>query len=120
MNTPPHDRKRVYIAGPMRGIEEFNFPAFDMAAFRIEMAGHVACSPANLDRDAGFDPVELPDSYDWNMVPPDFDMHAAITRDINALRQCDAIYMLPGWEQSTGARAEKAIADWCGIPEFKI
>jgi hypothetical protein len=27
---------------------------------------------------------------------------------------CDAIYRLPGWEQSVGARAESALAEWMG------
>jgi hypothetical protein len=44
---------RVYIAGPMRGIPEFNFPAFDAAA-RGRAMGLEIISPAELDRAHGF------------------------------------------------------------------
>jgi len=35
--------------------------------------------------------------------------------DIRALLECDAIYMLRGWEQSAGARCEHLVAAMCGI-----
>lgn len=31
--------------------------------------------------------------------------------DLEILARCDAILMIPGWEQSSGARAEKAFAE---------
>ena len=36
----------------------------------------------------------------------------AIDRDVAALKKCDAIYLLRGWESSKGANAEKALAEW--------
>ena len=33
--------------------------------------------------------------------------------DLNAIAQCDAIYMLPDWKESPGARAEKEFAVAC-------
>ena len=38
-----------------------------------------------------------------------------IKRDVEALLECDAIYMLPGWKNSKGAVAEVAVADWLGL-----
>ena len=120
MNTPPHDRKRVYIAGKMTGIPFFNFKTFDLAKAAIEQRGHIAISPADLDRDSGFDALLLPETHNWNITPADFDMRDARRRDIEAIESCDAILLLDGWEESKGARAEKAYADWCGISEFKL
>ena len=35
--------------------------------------------------------------------------------DFEMLRRCDAIYMLPNWKQSEGAKAEFAMADELGL-----
>ena len=103
----------IYIAGPMRGIPYFNFLAFDDAAARLAYS-HTVISPADMDRAAGFDPYKLPADYDWNTIPPEFDFPAAFERDLAAVRKCDGIYMLAGWENSKGARAKKAVAEWLG------
>jgi hypothetical protein len=105
---------RVYVCGPMRGIKHFNFPAFDDMARRLMDDGNLVVSPAGLDRDAGFDPTTLPDDFDWNQLPPNFDFQACVDRDIKAVKWCDEIVALPGWEKSTGARAEVALGEWLG------
>ncbi len=106
---------QTYIAGPMRRIPHFNFPAFDEAKALLMSQGHEVVSPADLDRAIGFDPWTLPDDYDWSQVPASFSLDAAMERDIQALMEVDAIAMLPGWEQSVGATAEYWLARWRGI-----
>ena len=91
---------RIYVSGPMRGIPHYNFPAFDEAAEKIRLEGHKAINPADLDREMGFHPEELPDNWDWNEYPPGTDASEFVDRDLDALATCDAIYMLPGWEKS--------------------
>lgn len=106
-------KSRIYLAGPMRGIKHYNFPAFDAARDRINAEGiFEALSPADLDRAIGFDPFALPPDFDWNTIPPGFDLDSCIERDTQAIRQCNAIYMLRGWENSTGATAEYHLAKW--------
>lgn len=105
--------KYVYIAGPMRGIPLFNFPAFDAAANKIRSYNHIPINPAELDRKAGFDPATLPEDYDWSQVPDTFDLDAARTRDIEVLNTADEVWVLPGWRSSIGAKAEIAYAIWC-------
>lgn len=110
--------KRIYIAGPMTGIPLFNFPAFDDAAAYIDdrFPGCVPINPAQIDRDFGFDPVTLPADYDWTVIPESVGTREEIIRrDINALLTCHAIYMLPGWENSSGAKAELQLALWAGL-----
>jgi len=106
-----------YIAGPMTGYKHFNFPAFDVAEKELLLNGHEVISPANLDRAVGFDAMNLPEDSDWSKrgdILGGFDLDACIERDIQAVKSCDALYMLKGWDKSTGARAEKSIGEWYG------
>lgn len=109
---------RVYIAGPMKNVPLFNFPAFDEAERFINDEWHnsVAINPAGIDREHGFDPQTLPKNWDWSVIPSEAGTREEIMRrDINALLTCDAIYMLPGWENSAGAKAELHLARWAGL-----
>lgn len=114
--SPTQPTRIVYVAGPMRGIKYFNFPAFDAAKAELESQGFEVMSPADLDRSAGFDPEILGGDHDWtDLNSCDFSLMDAIDRDVEALKRCDAIYMLRGWERSKGAKAEKALAEWMGL-----
>lgn len=112
-------RKTIYCAGPMRRIRHFNFPAFDAAAKRLRAEGWNVISPAELDREHGFDETAFPDDYDWiDLKKANFSLDDAIDRDVAAIKKCDAIYMLAGWENSAGAKAEKGLAEWRGLEVF--
>lgn len=99
-------RKRFYISGPMTGLPDFNAPAFNAAAADLRRCGFGVVSPIEMDLEIGFDPSVG--------SPEDFDLPAAVRRDIDALIDCDAIVMLPGHEASKGATAERYVADWLG------
>lgn len=110
---------KIYIAGPMRGKKWFNFPDFDWAKECLMRAGWEVISPADLDREIGFDVKSLPPDTDWSDVSKlGFDLRAAIQRDMAAILDCDAIFMLHGWSESRGAKAEKAITEWLGLMVF--
>lgn len=106
----------TYIAGPMRNVKFFNFPMFDAARNLINSwADHKAVSPADIDREYGFDPKTLPPNYNWDQIPEQAGSKMdIINRDLEELLNCQAIYLLPGWETSKGATAELAIAQWAG------
>ena len=105
--------KTIYIAGPMIRKQYFNFPAFDAAKERLTEEGWLVYSPADIDRQHGFDAMDLPASYDWSdMSEVPFSIEECFERDIEAVRNCDAIYMLKGWQQSIGAQAEYWCAKW--------
>ena len=108
-------RKRCYIAGPMRNIKLFNFPAFDVAADMLRRDGYEPVSPADIDRRAGFDPTTLPPDWDWSKIPDSLNMREIMDRDIEALKTCQCYWLLPGWENSTGAKAEVALAKLLGL-----
>ena len=110
---------KIYIAGPMRGKKWFNFPSHDRAKECLMRAGWEVISPADLDREIGFDVASLPPDTDWSDVSKlGFDLKAAIQRDVAAILNCDAIFMLHGWSESRGAKAEKAVAEWLGLMVF--
>ena len=95
MNTPTTPRARdpmVYLAGPMTGIEDLNFPLFNAEAARLRELGWEVVNPAEVQPDQ---------SAQW------IDCMLA---DIPALMACDTIALLPGWEASKGARIEHCIA----------
>ncbi|MDE2232884.1 MAG: DUF4406 domain-containing protein [Patescibacteria group bacterium] len=93
----------VYLAGPMRGVEGYNFPAFDKARDLGVSLGYHIISPADMDRKMGFDGTTSPEEAN---LDPDQIMRM----DIMELSRCDAIALLPGWESSSGARAELMVA----------
>jgi len=106
---------RVYIAGPMRGYEKFNFPAFDAARDLALSLGWEPISPADLDRDSGFHEDAAP----MEALGPEI-TRQFVDRDTTALLSLrsehgDAIALLPGWEKSTGAVAEFFVARWLGL-----
>ena len=89
--------KRVYVAGPMSGIEDFNRPVFNAAAAHLRANGYAVVNPAENG---------LPDDAPWS---------EHMRRDIADLMTCGAIFMLPGWSRSTGATLEHAIATRLGM-----
>lgn len=104
--------ERVYIAGRMRGVKFYNFPAFDKARDRLNAIGVSVISPADMDRAAGFDPTQWVwslDDYDWGTVPDGFDLAAAVARDNDAIDSPEtvAVYVISdGFCNSPGATAE--------------
>ena len=99
---------RVYLAGPMRGHPGWNFPTFDRARRLLEQAGHMVFCPAQLFR-------AMPYPRDESMVDKRHLLHV-IQADFACIYACDAIALLPGWEASTGATAELALAQFLGMP----
>ena len=91
---------RVYIAGPMTGMPEHNFPAFRAARLALIAAGFDAVSPLEINN-------ETDEPGQW---------HACMRRDIAALMGCDAVALLDGWQQSRGALLEQFVAATVGIP----
>jgi hypothetical protein len=106
------NNNRVYVAGPMRGHHRFNFPAFFAMSELLTAHGFVPVNPAQLDIDDGYKPEDVPEDWDWNQYPPGFSADDVVDRDLKAIMTCDNYIMLPGWEKSTGARAEKGVLDW--------
>jgi hypothetical protein len=106
--------KTIYIAGRMVGFKYYNFPKFMKKEMELLKEGWKVINPARLDLDEGINPFTFTDDYNWSAAPDKAQMREIINRDIEALKDCDAIYMMKGWDQGTGAVAEHYLAKWMG------
>ena len=109
---------KIYIAGPMTGLPEYNFPAFDKAAAILTAQGHEVFNPAQNDRDHGFDASGLVGHEAERLG---FSLRRALKQDLSWI--CDhaeALVLLEGWERSKGVRAEMALAEALGIPKYEL
>lgn len=107
---------RVYLAGPMSGIKHFNFPAFHRAAAELRAQGYHVFNPAEAD----YESVKLNEDGDESKSEG-FCRRRALREDLTWI--CDhaeCIALLPGWENSSGARAELALAQALGLKEIYL
>lgn len=92
---------KIYIAGPMKGWPDWNYPAFNAAEARLRAAGASVVNPAALGEKYG-SPAEI------DADPQKMD--ALVLEELQALGTCEAIYLLPSWQWSRGARKELQLA----------
>lgn len=110
----------------MTNIPGFNFDTFDSVSSAWRAAGNAAVNPAERDREwlieekgEGARPEDF-DGYTTGDVPAyskatNFQYHKAMKWDISqVINECDSIIMLPGWEKSSGAKAERFAAELTG------
>lgn len=114
---------KVYIAGPMTGIPQFNFPAFDAAANALRERGLEVISPAELDDEV--DRAAAMASPDGSALSYGQGVKKTwgefLARDVKLISDggIEGIYVLPGWERSRGARLETFVgAALNGIPVY--
>ena len=91
--------KTIYIAGPMTGYEDYNYPAFFAAEARFRDAGWEVLNPARH-----------PTDWITSDMDPDVVRAAYMKMDIEDVMAADAIALLPGWQASKGANVELAVA----------
>ena len=106
---------KIYLAGPMRGIPEFNFPAFHAAAAKLRANGHEVFSPAerDIERHNGVDISKGNATGDEALATKQhgFSLRVALCEDLAWIcKHADAVALLPGWGASKGANAERAAA----------
>lgn len=88
--------KKIYISGKITN--NANYKAdFEAAENELKIAGFQPVNPAK---------EHLPDGATW----ADYMRH-----DIKLLCDCDAIYMLKGWQESAGAKIEHKLARDLGL-----
>lgn len=118
----PYNGKTIYIAGPMSGIPEFNFPAFNSAEESFRYFGWEVFNPAKKDIERTLDAEAFKTGDNVEVIKQGFDFRAAYLWDVTMVINSQAIYMLPGWEMSPGACGEHAVAVTMKkhYPEYEI
>jgi hypothetical protein len=116
--------KKIYLAGPMRGIPEFNFPMFMKASKHLRAAGYEVFNPAESDNEHhGTDISKGNKAGDEALAAAQFgfSLREALERDTTWIcRHADAIALLPGWERSKGATAERALGEALGLTIIEL
>lgn len=102
--------KSIYIAGPMSGYPEFNFPAFNHAAENLQPYYDTVWNPAAKDAEYDLDEEACKTGDHVLAQEKGFDFKAAYLWDVTKVIESDAIYMLKGWQYSPGAVGEHAVA----------
>src|SRR5512138_2370208 len=88
---------KVYLAGPMTGIPKFNFPAFHKAAAYLRSRGFFVFNPAE-------------------QTEPTTPRRECFALDCKWIcEEAEGIAFMPGWERSSGARAEHALGIALGL-----
>jgi len=88
-------RLKVYIAGPMQGYPEHNYPAFFEAEELLTELGYEVFNPAKLH----------------NPDDPKATWEFCLKDDLKLVVDCNMVVLLPGWQLSRGAQLEKYVAD---------
>ena len=105
----------IYIAGPMSGYPDYNRPAFMAMAEELRSVGHEVRNPAELDLTE--EEAQRMSAGNWSPRSREYYMlrdFRLICGDGDRLDPVDAVYVLPGWEQSPGARKEIMLAHEIG------
>lgn len=86
----------IYISGQMTGIEDFNYPEFNRVAKDLRSIGMEVFNPAEV-----------------KIKKPTYKKY--MKADLKGLKKCNVIYLLKGWENSTGAKKELRLALKLGL-----
>jgi hypothetical protein len=91
---------RLYIAGPMSGLPDLNYPAFHEAEQELRAHGFDVSNPARNE-------IEHPDADNaWQQY-----MRASLRQ----ISMVEGIATLPDWERSRGAALEVYLATHLGL-----
>ena len=92
---------KIYISIPITGrqVSKVKAEAARIAG-ELNAAGHEAVNPFEVSPEEG-------KAYSYYMG-----------RDIEALLECDAVYMAPGWRESKGCQLEHSTAEIYSIPIY--
>lgn len=101
----------IYLSGPMStfGPPLWGKPAFDKYAERYRAQGFKVISPPEHD-------LEILGGRPF--TPGDYGQCLAADVRLLAKGGVDRIYMLPGWQESKGARLERFACQTVGIPVY--
>jgi hypothetical protein len=111
---------KLYLAGPMTGYPQFNFPLFFKAAEIARSWGFDIISPAELDAENNEDYEIASNSPDGALGSTTQTYGDYLGRDVKIIADegVEGILFLPRWEESKGARLEAYVSLQQGHTKF--
>ena len=117
----------LYLAGPMRGKPLYNFQEFENAKCSLATSTVRVISPHDMDIADGSVTIAHrlmvgPYGYgrEFHAVEWNGEFAPTMRKDIaEIVTKCDGIVLLPGWEDSEGARLEQTVAVICGLDVYE-
>lgn len=106
---------KFYLAGPMSGIPQFNFPLFLRVAASLRAQGYEIVSPAEIDdevdKNAAIQSTDGNPDKRTGKLCNDKTWGDFLARDVKLLADggIGGIIFLPGWEKSSGAKLEATV-----------
>ena len=97
---------RLYVAGPMAGLPEFNYPLFRAVAADLRQRGYDVENPAD-----NVPPVPDGTAAQWH----DY-MRVALAQMLT----CEGVALLSGWQRSRGASLEVYVATQCQLTVMPV
>ena len=109
---------RLYIAGPMTNIPQFNVPLFDAVAAKLRSQGHEVINPAEEDSPAVRAAALASATGDAkDLLPTGETWGDLLARDVKIVADdVEGVVLLPGWTNSRGAKLEAYVAVLCRKP----
>jgi hypothetical protein len=107
---------KIYIAGPMSGVEDFNFPLFFETEKKLKELGYEVINPAHNDGET----VEEALASAGTPERPTNSWAYYMRRDLPSVLSVDALCVLPGWQRSKGASLEVQVAQALGLPIYVL
>lgn len=96
---------KIYIAGPVSGLPNYNRPAFDECESKLISLGYEVVNPHKI----------------CDCLDPTFDSHADYMKIcLHGLLDCDAIVFLDGYQDSKGSKIEAIVALHTGIQRVEL
>jgi hypothetical protein len=92
---------KLYLAGPMTGYPQLNFPLFHAETARLRGLGFEIVNPAEINADSAAGWLDC------------------MRADIKQLVDCDGVALLPRWSESRGASIEHNLARNLGLRVFQ-
>jgi Domain of unknown function (DUF4406) len=100
--TTPIKPTKLYLAGPMSGLPDMNYPEFNRVAALLRAKGYEVLNPAE------------------NPEPPCKSWAGYMRLGIAQLVQCEGVVFLRDWHGSKGANLENKVAESLGLLRYQM
>lgn len=110
----------LYVAGPMTGIKDYNYPHFREVGDALRDCGYTVLNPVEVDAMHLAERSMVDSSFRHVCADCDegrkHEWHWYMRRTLKMMLEADGVALLRGWERSRGAKVEVEVAKALGMP----